>query len=85
MENSFKFFRNHQCRYFPCHEVENDFEFNCMFCFCPLYHLKDCGGKPEIKNGIKSCSNCTLPHRPEGYDYIISKLKEKREQSKETA
>ncbi|WP_291325093.1 cysteine-rich small domain-containing protein [Desulfovibrio sp. UCD-KL4C] len=75
MENSFRFFRNHQCRYFPCHEVENNLEFNCLFCFCPLYHLEKCGGTYEIKNGIKWCSDCTLPHRPERYDYIIGKLK----------
>ena len=25
-------------------------------------------------NGIKDCSNCTLPHKVENYDYIINKL-----------
>lgn len=39
--------------------------------------MEDCGGRYEIKNNIKNCINCKLPHRPEGYDYIIDKLKNK--------
>lgn len=74
MENSYRFYRNLDCSYFPCHKVENDEEFNCMFCFCPLYMLEDCGGKFEIKHGIKDCTNCLIPHRPRGYDYITSKI-----------
>ncbi|WP_084154039.1 cysteine-rich small domain-containing protein [Maridesulfovibrio frigidus] len=78
MENSHSFFRNYQCRYFPCHKTSNDMNFNCLFCFCPLYHMEDCGGSYEIKNNIKNCMNCKLPHRPEAYDYIIDKLKKQR-------
>lgn len=36
--------------------------------------LEDCGGKFEIKHGIKDCTNCLIPHRPRGYDYITSKI-----------
>ena len=45
MSENYKFFQNTKCEYFPCHKVENEKHFNCLFCFCPLYMLKDkCGG-----------------------------------------
>ena len=43
MENSHRYFRNVDCAYFPCHEVKNPEEFNCLFCYCPLYFIEDCG------------------------------------------
>ena len=76
MENSYRFYRNLACDYFPCHKVENKEEFNCMFCYCPLYLLEDCGGNFKDNLGIKDCSTCLIPHRPKGYDYINEKLME---------
>ena len=84
MENSHKFFSNKECKYFPCHKMpdnNNSNDFNCLFCFCPLYFLGDkCGGNFKYKkvNGIKNCADCHLPHTPEYYDVIIAKLKEAR-------
>lgn len=77
MENSYKFFNNKMCKYFPCHKNINEDEFNCLFCFCPLHFMKDkCGGNFEyIKGNIKNCANCTLPHKSKYYDTIIEKLK----------
>lgn len=76
MKNSFAFFKNDGCQAFPCHKVADAQNFNCLFCFCPLYHMEDCGGNFSLTpNGVKDCTNCTLPHRPENYDYIIEKLK----------
>ena len=51
-------------------------EINCLFCFCPLYALgEDCGGNYcYTAEGVKDCSGCTLPHRPEGYDFILKKF-----------
>lgn len=77
MENSFHFFENRECQYFPCHK---DLEhINCLFCFCPLYYREDCPGRPEYKekNGkkIKICTNCTFPHDSEHYDIIMELLK----------
>lgn len=40
MSENYKFVQNRKCEYFPCHKVENEDEFNCLFCFCPLYMLK---------------------------------------------
>ncbi len=77
-QNSHRFFRNSECEYFPCHKVQDDSDFNCLFCFCPLYHLEDCGGKFTMKGALKICTDCKLPHMPKGYDYIIKKLKEAR-------
>ncbi|MCT4660437.1 MAG: cysteine-rich small domain-containing protein [Tissierellales bacterium] len=74
MEN-YKFFQNNKCEFFPCHKIKNKDEFNCLFCYCPLYALgKDCGGNFKIKNGIKDCSDCLIPHTTGGYEYIMSKI-----------
>lgn len=75
---SYKFFRNDKCEYFPCHKTNNPENFNCLFCYCPLYALKDkCGGNFKYtEKGIKDCSNCTLPHKPDNYDYIVNKFQE---------
>ena len=63
-----------ECEFYPCHKFNG--EFNCLFCWCPLYALKDkCGGNFSYnKKGIKDCSNCTIPHSKKGYEYILSKF-----------
>lgn len=78
MSKYYKFFQNSKCEYFPCHKVKNTDNFNCLFCFCPLYALGDkCGGNfVYLENGIKDCSNCTIPHSKNGYDYVREKLKQ---------
>lgn len=65
LENSASFFRNTSCTYFPCHEGVDEEEFNCLFCYCPLYALGPrCGGDfSYTKTGIKNCTNCTRLHR----------------------
>lgn len=72
------FFCHKECEYFPCHETEHPEDFNCLFCFCPLYALgKECGGNfSYTESGIKSCVNCLIPHDRNGYSYILSKLPE---------
>lgn len=74
-KSSYRFFCNQECGYFPCHKNIPPEQFNCLFCYCPLYGLKDkCGGNfTYLENGIKSCMDCGLPHSPKGYDYIMSK------------
>ena len=75
MKNSHAFFQNQECEYFPCHKTKNK-DFNCLFCFCPLYALGDqCGGNyTYTEKGIKDCSGCLIPHSVGGYDYILSKF-----------
>ena len=75
MKNSFRFFKNEECEYFPCHKIKNSEDFNCLFCYCPLYKMEDCGGNPCFTpEGVKDCSKCLLPHQPENYEKVISKL-----------
>ena len=75
---NYKFFSNTKCEYFPCHKTNDPENFNCLFCYCPVYALKDkCGGNFRYtEKGIKDCTNCTLPHQRKNYDYIIGKFKE---------
>lgn len=76
MEDNYKFFSHKDCEFFPCHDVDDNQDFNCLFCYCPLYTLgSECGGNFAYnKKGIKDCSKCSLPHRRGGYEYIISKF-----------
>ena len=76
MENSYRFYVNTACQYRPCHKTEDLENFNCMFCYCPLYFLEDCGGNHKNNSGIKDCSDCLIPHKPNGYDYINKKIAE---------
>ena len=74
----YKYFSHKECEFFPCHKCDDVDNFNCLFCYCPLYFLGDkCGGNSKyLPNGIKDCSNCMLPHKRENYDYIIGKFSE---------
>lgn len=77
-ENSYRFFQNSECKYFPCHEGAK--ELNCLFCYCPLYAMDSCPGNCTYleQNGkkIKECTNCTFPHEPQNYDVIMELLGE---------
>ena len=74
MEN-YKFFQHNQCEYFPCHPGADPENFNCLFCYCPLYALGEhCGGAfTYTPEGVKDCSNCLKPHRRENYGKILEK------------
>ena len=79
MENSYKFFENKDCEYYPCHKGLD--HINCLFCYCPLYSLEDCPGTPQYseKNGkkIKVCTNCTFSHNPDNYERVMEEIKKK--------
>ena len=72
----YKFFQNWECEFFPCHKGVKEEEFNCLFCYCPLYALGDrCGGCFQyLENGIKDCSACVRPHMRENYDEILAQM-----------
>lgn len=77
MENSHRFFANKECKYYPCHKGLS--EFNCLFCYCPMYFLDECLGHPVYKKKedgrvIKVCTDCNFPHHPKNYDLILKKL-----------
>ena len=73
-----RFFRNRGCRCFPCHRGIPEQEFNCLFCYCPLYTLGDrCGGNfSYTEAGVKSCENCAFPHRRENYEKLLARWPE---------
>jgi len=77
-ENHYAFFQNRECEYFPCHKTTDPDNFNCLFCYCPLYALgRKCGGNFTYnEHGCKDCSNCTFPHRRENYEKVTSRYKE---------
>lgn len=77
MEN-YKYFQHKTCEYFPCHKTDKPEDFNCLFCYCPLYALgKDCGGNfTYTETGIKDCSGCLIPHRRENYERIMAKMEQ---------
>ena len=72
-----RFFCNRDCEFFPCHKGVDEADFNCLFCYCPLYFMgKECGGDYIIRDGVKSCINCNRPHIAGNYDEINYKLRE---------
>lgn len=87
MAENYSFFSNKKCEYFPCHKVSDKIaeeDFNCLFCYCPLYLKKRCPGNPVYlvtANGekIKDCSECTFPHRAANYGKVLECLMEKDE------
>ncbi len=72
----YSFFSHTACEYFPCHKTKDPDNFNCLFCYCPLYILgEECGGNFVIReNGVKDCTHCSLPHHRENYGYVTEKF-----------
>ncbi len=69
----YSFFCNRECEYFPCHKDVDPENFNCLFCYCPLYLLgRKCGGRfVYLENGIKKCTDCAMPHIRENYGRVV--------------
>ncbi len=78
LEKNYRFFQHRDCEFFPCHRGTEEENFNCLFCFCPLYALGDsCGGNFfYTEAGIKSCMNCTFPHQRENYVAVLKHFRE---------
>ena len=76
--NNSRFFQNTECEHFPCHRGVSEGEFNCLFCYCPLYTLgRQCGGNFRYtEKGVKSCHDCTFPHQKENYGKVIGRFDE---------
>ena len=68
--NCSAFFANRECEYFPCHKGADPENFNCLFCYCPLYALGE------------ECSNCLFPHNPDNYMAICMRYEEVAELAK---
>ena len=74
----YQFFQNKECEFFPCHTGVAEQDFNCLFCYCPLYTLGDkCGGNfVYTGKGIKSCEACNFPHHQGNYAAILKRFPE---------
>ena len=74
----YAFFQHRDCEFFPCHEGVEAEDFNCLFCYCPLYCLGEtCGGDfVYLPNGVKSCENCAFPHLRENYAAVLRRFPE---------
>jgi Zn-finger protein len=77
-EKKFSYFCHQECESYPCHKIQAGEDFNCLFCYCPLYILgEECGGGfMYLENGIKDCSKCTLPHKRDSFGYITGRFQE---------
>ncbi len=77
-ECEYSFIQNRECEFFPCHRTDHPENFNCLFCYCPLYALGSrCGGNFKwLENGVKDCSGCMVPHGRCSYSYITARFNE---------
>ena len=77
-EGRYAYFSHRECEYFPCHPGADPENFNCLFCYCPLYALGDrCGGNFRYtEKGIKDCTQCLIPHDRKNYRKITGRFAE---------
>ncbi len=77
-DKHYAFFQNRACECFPCHEGVAEEDFNCLFCWCPLYALgENCGGACGfLTDGTKDCSLCAWPHRRENYGKVLERFED---------
>ena len=47
-KNDSTYFKNTECKYFPCHNTSPEADFNCLFCYCPLYKLLSKVGRSSL-------------------------------------
>ena len=83
----YSFVQNRQCEMFPCHTGVSVSDFNCLFCYCPLYALGErCGGNfSYTEKGVKNCKDCNFPHAREHYKAVIARFPELAELAKPEA
>ena len=80
----YAYFQNRECEFFPCHKGADPENFNCLFCYCPLYALGEhCGGGfCYTEDGYKNCETCLIPHKRENYGRILERYQEIAELAK---
>jgi Zn-finger protein len=71
-KNSYKFFQNKSCRFYPCHKGIAKREFSCSFCFCPIFPQREVNAVCLV---CGPCEKCTFPHKAKNYKKIIEMLK----------
>jgi len=75
----YKWFSHKECEFYPCHNVKEGQEQNCLMCYCPLAFLQCPGNYEVIESPIgvkrKDCSQCTLTHELGGWEVVQNCLK----------
>ena len=51
--------KNLNCKYYPCHVME---DLQCDFCYCLIYPCGDPKCGKWLENGYWDCSGYTIPH-----------------------
>ncbi len=77
-DKHYAFYCNRECECFPCHETSDPENFNCLFCWCPLYALGEkCGGNFRYtESGVKDCSRCRFPHIRANYGLVMDRFQD---------
>ena len=77
-DKHYAFYCNRECECFPCHPTADPENFNCLFCWCPLYALGEkCGGTFRYtEKGVKDCSGCPFPHVRMNYGRVMDRFQE---------
>ena len=77
-DKKYTFFQHKDCEFFPCHKTNKPEDFNCLFCYCPLYALgNQCGGNFKYtEGGFKDCTNCMFPHVRDNYPKILERYQD---------
>ena len=77
-DRQYAFMQNRACEFFPCHGGIPEEDFNCLFCYCPLYTLGErCGGNYRYTEaGVKSCTACIFPHIRENFPAVTARFPE---------
>lgn len=75
---NYQYFSHKDCEFYPCHPGADPGNFNCLFCWCPLYTLgPDCGGNFRYnERGLKDCTGCLFPHKRENYPRISARYQD---------
>ena len=63
-ECAYAFTQHRACEFFPCHKTGHPEDFNCLFCYCPLYTLGErCGGRASIALTVPACICTVVPSK----------------------
>ena len=79
-KKNYSFYTHRECEFFPCHKTNDPDNFNCLFCYCPLYALgPNCGGNYKYnESGCKDCVRSNYDKILERYSDIIKIASDKK-------
>ena len=57
----YAYFCNRECEYFPCHKGADPENFNCLFCYCPLYVFAAAESLPTFPTDTRTAAAVCFP------------------------